>query len=59
MDDSKHEISWSWSSWLIAVFVILPLWLMASYLVIWVSYVASLCLSFLALLLSKHFWGYP
>ncbi len=59
MDDSKYEISWSCSSWLLAVFVILPLWLMASSLVMVVSFVASLYVSYLALLLSKHFLGYP
>lgn len=66
MDDSNHEISWSCSSWLLAVFVILPLWLMASHLLIAVSYVASLflsvpilVLSYLILGLSNTFLGYP
>ena len=40
-DDHDDKISWSCSSWLLAIFVILPLFDMATGLLVVVSYLAS------------------
>jgi len=37
-----NDTSWSCSSWLLAVFVILPLWLFAGHFIAWASWAIAL-----------------
>lgn len=59
MNDSDYEISWSLSSWLLAVFVILPLWWFGSNLVIWVSWWLVFNVSYFLVIFLYAILGYP